>query len=496
MVLPSELFPEPISLKQIVFVMMTLGYFVVAIPLAMKFSWMEKVCIGGILFMTINPVDVTFFSYTNYRGDIRGIEFGVTDWLTITLAVTMKLAPRWRKRRLYYRSPNEILMGLYLGWCMLSIATAFVPQFAFFGVTRLLRAYLLFWVAYNWIRSEEDLRFIIWCVVGLTFYSFWQVLMDKYVRGLFPPRGSFDHQNSLVTFQNILNFIIFAVLLGDTAKVFDKRTLIYWGALGAGALTSVATLSRGGMVTMVFGFMMITPIVLWLKQRRKKVTKKFAALGIMALAAMPALAVVLPEIIKRFETAPEESAHARDLFNEVAREMGDTYFFGVGLNNYSFGSKYIPLYRDQLPPIDHGGLAHHIYWLHYGELGVVGRTLFILLMLGFIVVLLRFVLKRKDTLERVFATGLLTAFSIAMLIGTLEWNWRQSQLTLTYMLLAGIACSLDRVERERVRDERRRRQQVLAMMMLARRGRGADPPRADTGPALLPGAGRRSAGGG
>ena len=492
MVLPAELFPEPISFKQIVFVVMTIGFLAAAIPATFRFRWMEKVCIAGILFMTINPVDVTFFSYTNYRGDIRGIEFGVTDWLVITLIVTMQYAPRWRNRRRYYRQPNEVPMALYLGWCILSIGTATIPQFAFFGVTRILRAYALFWVAYNWLRDEDDLRFVVWCVVGLTFYSFWQVLMDKYMRGVFPPRGSFDHQNSLVTFQNILNFIIFAVLLGDTDKVFDRRTLIYWGALGAGALTSVATLSRGGMATMVLGFMLITPVMLWLKQPPRKRGKKFGAIGVMGLAALPALAVVLPQIVKRFETAPEASAHARDLFNEVAQEMGQNHFFGVGLNNYSLGSGYIPKFRDLLPPIDHGGLAHHIYWLHYAELGIVGVSLWVLMMTSFILILLRFVLRRRDGPERVFAVGVLTAFCIAMLIGTLEWNWRQTQLMLTYMMFGGFACALPRLEKARAREHRRRRE--LAAWLLARQQQTAvksfgarEPPETDSGVA----AGRR-----
>ncbi|MCF7985460.1 MAG: hypothetical protein K9L70_13740, partial [Thiohalocapsa sp.] len=295
MPLPAELFPEPISFKQIVFVLMTLGFLVVAIPAAIRFAWFERACIAGIMFMAINPVDVTFFSYTNYRGDIRGIEFGVTDWFIITLIVSMATSPRWKKRRLYGRNPNEIPMALYLGWCLISIVTATVPQFAFFGVTRLLRAYALFWIAYNYLRSEDDLRFVIWCVVGLTFYSFFGVLMDKYVRGVFPPRGSFPHQNSLVTFQNFMNFIVFAMVMGDTKKVFDRTTLIYWGALGAGSLTSVATLSRGGMATMVMGYMLLVPVMMWLRQKRVKLKKKGLALLVMFVGALPALIVVLPQ---------------------------------------------------------------------------------------------------------------------------------------------------------------------------------------------------------
>ena len=74
MTLPAELFAEAISLKQVVFACMTVGFLAVSIPLAIRFSWMDKVCVAGIMFMAINPVDVTFFSYTFYRGDIRGLD--------------------------------------------------------------------------------------------------------------------------------------------------------------------------------------------------------------------------------------------------------------------------------------------------------------------------------------------------------------------------------------------------------------------------------------
>lgn len=246
MTLPPELWSEPILAKHVVFVALTIGFLAVAIPLAIKHAWMDRVCMAGIWFMAINPVKMTLFSYTLYRGDIRGLEFGVTDWLAITMVVAMHKAPRWQKRTLYTRNPNEVWLALYLAYCLFTISTALIPQFAVFGVSKIIRAYVTFWVAYNFIRSEDDLRFVIWTVVGMTFYSFIQVLLDKYTRGVFPPRGSFDHQNGLATFQNIMNFIIFAVLMQDSEKLFDKRSLIYWAGLGAGVLTSVATLSRGG----------------------------------------------------------------------------------------------------------------------------------------------------------------------------------------------------------------------------------------------------------
>jgi hypothetical protein len=467
--LPPEIFPEAISPKQVVFVLMTIGFLAVAIPMAIRFAWMDRVCMAGILFMAINPVDVTFFSYTAYRGDIRGIEFGITDWLTITLIVAMLKAPRWRKRRLYTRNPNELWMGLYLLYCTFTIATALIPQFAFFGVTKLARAYATFWVAYNFIRSEDDMRFIVWCVVGLTFYSFSQVLMDKYVRGVFPPRGSFPHQNGLATFQNIMNFIIFAVLMQDSDKLFDKRTLIYWAALGAGALTTVATLSRGGMATMVLGCAMIVVMTFFLKQRTTKFKKKFAALGVMFVLSIPALAVILPEIVKRFETAPEESGESRHAANDASAEMGDEYFFGVGINNYSYAINYMK-YGEDLAPLDRG-IAHHIFWLHYAELGIIGVILFVLMTGTFIWIAVRFILKRRDSLERVFAIGVLAAFVINWLIGTLEWNFRIIQITVAYFMLAGFLASLDRVERERFEREGNHKQRLAIWFWMMTHGR-------------------------
>jgi len=469
--LPPEIFGEPIQAKQVIFAGLTIGFLAMAIPLAIKHAWMDRVCMAGIWFMAINPVKITLFSYTLYRGDIRGLEFGVTDWLAITMIVAMHKAPRWRKRKLYTRNPNEVLLVLYLAYCTFTIATALIPQFAVFGLSKIVRAYATFWVAYNFIRSEDDLRFVIWAVVGMTFYSFFQVLMDKYTRGVFPPRGSFDHQNGLATFQNILNFIIFAVLMQDSEKLFDKRTLIYWAGLGAGVLTSVATLSRGGMATTVMGFSMIIAMTFFLKQKAVKLKKKLAAIGLMVILSIPALAVILPPIIQRFQTAPEESGESRHGANIASGHMGHDYFFGVGLNNYSYAINYMP-YGEDLSPLDRG-IAHHIFWLHYAELGIIGVILYTLLTAGFMLIALRFILKRRDSLERVFAIGILTAFIINWLVGTLEWNFRTIQITLTYFMLAGFVTSLDRVERERLKhdQDQKNRLTMAYLAMTQRRGR-------------------------
>jgi O-antigen ligase len=282
--------------------------------------------------------------------------------------------------------------------------------------------------------------------------------MDKYILGVYPPRGSFPHQNGLATFQNMMNFIIFAFLMQDSTRLFDRRTLVYWAAFGAGTLTTMSTLSRGGIATFVLGCALIVVLTFFLKQRFTKIKKKFAALGVMFLLSLPILVVVLPEVIKRFETAPVESGESRHAANLASAEMGHDYFFGVGLNNYSYAVNYMP-YGQHLAPLDRG-IAHHIFWLHYAELGIIGVVLFVLLTGNFIWIALRFIMKREDSLERVFAIGVLTAFVITWLIGTLEWTFRMIEITLAYFMLAGFVTSLDRVERERILKNRDKKRQL------------------------------------
>ena len=461
---PAILYPEPISLKQIIFIFMTIGYFAVALPLVVQHKWVEKACIFGMMVMVISPIDITLFSYTNYKGWIRGIEFGVIDWLQLTVLYSMMHAPRWQKHKLYFKHDNMIPMALYLGICALTIFTSAVPQFAFFGTMQTIRGFITFWIAYNYIRSEEDLRFIMFCVVAVSIYNFYQVLMDRYVRGIFPPRGAFTHQNSLATFQNYYNYVIFAMLMGDNEKVFDKTNKLYWFGLGAGAFCVLASLSRGALAWMILGFLGTVLISFFLKHRKKKKKKKLKALGLMFLMALPAMAVFIPAIIHRFETAPKNSEEARTNMNHAAGEMGDDFLFGLGLNNYSFGVNNMK-YSRWLPPFDRG-VVHSLYYLHYGEMGMPGLVIFLIMTGGFHFVIIRFILKRKDSIERNFAIGCLMIMISTMLVGKLEWNWRQVQMMFPYFMFAGFALSLARVEKDREKHDKKEKMRIAYMFMM------------------------------
>ncbi|RMH60897.1 MAG: O-antigen ligase domain-containing protein [Zetaproteobacteria bacterium] len=299
--------------------------------------------------------------------------------------------------------------------------------------------------------------------------------MDKYVRGVFPPRGSFPHQNSLGAFQNLLNFIIFAFLMGGKEKLFSKENLLMWVAFGAGSLTSLATLSRATMTTMILGYILTIGMSLYLKQKKRKKKKKLKSIGIIIMMTLPGLAVLLPPIIHRFETAPKESGESRIEANRQSAHMAHDHPLGVGINNYSFAINSLELpYARHLKPLDRG-ITHNIYYLTYAELGWIGLILHLTIIFTFMYVGIRFILRRRDSPERNFAIGALTAVLINALHQNLEWVvFREFAILTVYFIIVGTLCSMDRVEKERIRSEKREMMMqyyMLSMFMKRRRKR-------------------------
>jgi len=67
--------------------------------LGIRYRWAERLLVAGAFLSTTYLVDINFVSMEAYRGDTRGFEFGVTDWMMIALVVVMVRAPRWRSER-------------------------------------------------------------------------------------------------------------------------------------------------------------------------------------------------------------------------------------------------------------------------------------------------------------------------------------------------------------------------------------------------------------
>jgi len=448
-----------VELKHWIFLAMS----VVAIPalaaLGLRHRWGERLLVAGALLSTSYLVDINFISMEWYRGDTRGFEFGVTDWMVIALAVTMLGSSRWAGRRPRV-PPLWLPLTLYLAIAAASVLAAYVPVYAGFGLFKLLRAMAVYWVAYNWLRSEDDLRFVLLVLVAMVGIQFLLVLGQR-AGGLYRAVGSTPHPNTLAVYVNFMNMIFLAVLMSGRLRF--PASAVVWIGFAMGTLIVLATFSRGALATMALGYGLVVTLSLLDRAR----PRKLVMVGIMALAALPLVVKTAPSVIHRFQTAPVESGLSRQQANAAALEMARNHVLGVGLNNYSHVvnntaySRFVPLEADR-------GIVHNVYLLQASELGWVGLAAFLLIVAGFFWRAGRFLARRTDDLASAVAIGIFVGMLALWTQSLLEWLFRQTYVTIQFFLLAGFLCALPRVS-SGIRRGRQRRAALIAFIARRRR---------------------------
>ena len=437
--------------KQIIFILLTLLVVPAAAWAGIRYRAAERALVIVAFLSTTYLVDINLVSMEAYRGDTRGFEFGVTDWMMIALIITMARSPRWRREQLQLLPPNAWPLLVYLGIALASLAFAYVPLYAGFGFFKLVRAVVVYWVAYNYVRTESDLRFLLLVLVAMVAVQFGLVLWQR-ATGLYRAVGSTPHPNTLAVYVNFMNMVFLAFVLGEKRR--SLHTWAAWGGLAMGAIIVLATFSRGALMTMALGFALVIALSLWDRPRQSKL----AIIGLMALAALPLAIKVTPAIIERFETAPVESGLSRHQANSAALAMAHDHVFGVGLNNYSHVanntaySEYIPLASDR-------GIVHNVYLLHASELGWAGLAAFLLVIGRFLWLGVRHIARRRDDVTSSMAIGVFAGMAALWTRSLIEWLFRQTYVTVEFFLLAGLLAALPRVAR-RIRTDRLRK--VLA----------------------------------
>ena len=424
--------------KQLIFLGMTLVFIPIASWFGIRYRWAERALVAGALLSTSYLIDINLVSMDWYRGDTRGFEFGLTDWMVISLIVVMCRSPRWQNRRPELIPPNFGPMILYLGIATASVIVAYVPVYAGFGVLKIIRAMLVYWVAYNYLRHERDLNFFVLVMMAMVLLEFLLVL-DQRAAGIYRAHGSTPHSNTLAIYINMLNMIFLALLMGDRRS--RKRQVAYAACLGMGTLIVLATFSRGALAMMAIGY----PLVVALSFFDSVSRQKFILVAFMVLMSIPSALKFAPAIIERFETAPIASELGRHQANAGALAMARDHVLGVGINNYSHVinethySRYIPLVNDR-------GIVHNIYYLHASEMGWLGLVVFLVMIARFLFMALRIILLRRNNIVSWIATGILVAMLTLWLQSWLEWVFRQTYVTVEFFLLAGFLAALDRVD--------------------------------------------------
>ena len=440
------------ELKHWLFIGMTLAFVPVAAWMGVRFRWAERGLFAAAFFSTCYLIDINLFSMEWYRGDTRGFEFGVTDWMVMALITVMALSPRWRRQRPELLPPNALLLGLYFLLAFSTLFVSDVPLFSAFGLFKILRAIAVYWLAYNFLRSEQDLRHFLLILAAIVAFEFVFVLYQRGI-GIYRATGTLPHSNTLALYINMMNMIFLSMVLNDRSSGWQRY--VYWAALGMGSLIVLATFSRGALAVMALCYLLV--VVLSLADRIRPV--KLRVVMVMALLTLPVLIKVTPSIIQRFETAPINAELSREQANEAAIAMADSAWLGVGLNTYSHAinetsfSRFVPLEVDR-------GIVHNIYLLHAAEMGWVGLLLFLLLIARFLWMALKLIRRRMDNIVSWIAIGIFAGMCSLWIQSSLEWAFRQTYITVEFFMLAGFLAALPRVLRQQAVEQRARRARV------------------------------------
>lgn len=458
--------PATVELKQIIFIALTLAAVPTAAWFGIRYAWAEKLLVAATFFSTCYLVDINFVSMEMYRGDTRGFEFGITDWMIVALAAVMLFSPRWRDRRPALWPPNGIPVTAYMMLAFCSMFVAAMPLYAGFGLFKIMRAILVYWVAYNYLRSERDLRNVLLVLAAIVAFEFVQVLMQR-AGGLYRAHGTMPHSNTLALYINVINMIFLSFVLNDRSGRW--RRVMYWAAFVMGSLIVLATFSRGALAVMVLGYSVVVALSMWDRVR----LPKLRTVALLVILALPLAIKVTPSVIKRFETAPVNAELSRRQANAAAIAMANSGWLGVGINNYSYQinetgfAQYIESELDR-------GIVHNIYLLHAAEMGWIGLALFLLMIGNFLWMAIRLVMLRTNNVVSWMAIGLFAAMTTLWLQSLLEWAFRQTYLTIQFFMLAGFLAALPRVLRHQA-DQRRRAQKRARWQYATSRGLAAPP---------------------
>jgi hypothetical protein len=351
----------------------------------------RQLAFAAMCFMTISgfmePAEwgLTLGFDETYRGHARGFHFYFNEVLAIALILSRVIDERVGVRLF---PPGLWIYLLYCFMAIFSIVNAPNTTYLFMATLKAFKVMLIFVAAYNFLRTEKDMRFFLG-VLSLT--MLWQgfvVLKLKYYDGIYQVYGTFEHQNALSMYATMAGMVLLAAGAGDRTR----QANLYLAAFFASAIVSHSSLSRAGLVLFAMG----TVVILFLGFLDKITWRRIWVLIVVGILGMAGLGKSIDTVIERFKDPyNNDSNQTRYMLNIASRQMFQDYRMGVGWNNYGIMINYPYSYGDIIDQwfLSHGeridphhkkGISESLYYLVLAETGIQGFITF----LAFIVLFL------------------------------------------------------------------------------------------------------------
>ncbi|HUR45181.1 MAG TPA: hypothetical protein VMZ27_04815, partial [Candidatus Saccharimonadales bacterium] len=279
-------------------------------------------------------LDINFLSRQWYRGTTRGIEFSFIDILAISLLVSSILIRRNGTRRVYWPASLGFML-IYLFWQFCSVAMGDPKIFGIFEITKTIRAILVFLAAAFYIRSDREIRILVFGVCCALFLEGLLSLKHRFYLHVDRVTGTLDHANSLSMFLCLTAPLVVATI---NSKFSTWQRWFGYCCLGLAGIASLLTFSRAGIPTfamVVLGCTLFT--MSW------KLTPQKIGIGLVVLLGMGAVVGKEWHSLKaRFGEASldqemdESKFENRGQYFGLAKAILKDKPLGVGLNNWSY----------------------------------------------------------------------------------------------------------------------------------------------------------------
>lgn len=377
-------------------------------------------------FMTINGIfgpgnwGMTICSVEFYRGHTKGFHHYYNQALALALIFAMP------QRQGFFKAvfPSGMLV-YFLYWfsSCLCIFAAPNKQFVFMAAHKMAITSLVFYAAYRFINSESRLRFFLRTMAVTLLWETFAVLKCKYLDGQYQVKGTFEHQNSLVMYSNMIGMVFLAAAMSEKSKT---SRLCLWAFFGCAIITQ-STLSRAGMAFFVMGAG-ATAAIAFLERPN---LRRAMLIGSFLVAGTLGLLVALDTIIARFnDHGNTASAEYREVLNAASRQMVKDHPFGIGWNNYALAINEPHPYAEfiwewmrgrghKVDPDRKNSTVESHYYLLLAENGYLGY--------GFYMLMISLALYRNIRAFVFFPTGITRLVSLGIFIGC-GINYVQSML--------------------------------------------------------------------
>jgi membrane protein implicated in regulation of membrane protease activity len=383
----------------------------------------------------------------------------LVDALAISVLAASLLVPRYRGERWHWPVGLGALLA-YFSYGYFSVLISEPKVFGIFELSKIARGILFFTASASYIRTRREIP---WLVGGVILAIAWQgmyVAKQRLIYGMERVEGSLDHANSLSMYLCLVGPVLMAAACCGYSKWFGRACL---GALAVAAICCVLTLSRAGVPIFVF---VVGCTAAWCV--RWRITPRKLKLGfVVMLFAGVFLYMSWKPLMERYGSASLQEEYldedvgveGRGVYLRWAKMIVADHFFGLGLNNWSYGVsktygiKQGFIYGDydsfhdgrelqKMPEVNFAAPAHSLGALTLGELGIPGLALFIVIWLRWFYIGSQF-LRRKNP-DPMFRMGVGFFFAICgiFLQSLTEWVYRQTPMVITFNVFLGAIAGL------------------------------------------------------